>query len=305
MPDPSPAEQNPGARPAVQQGGTPQDQPKHFTQEEVNRFLADHKRSLQETTTQQAQTIEELRTQIAAANEKLGGFQQFIEQFQEEPDPAPAGVSPEQEYEHALAHPPSWVKTKADQRSWENMCSRSYLENQRYSSLTQSLDELKKERDAERKLRETAEQERKEIELSRRMADRDAKLLALATDPEVNAVSGDAVVRYFKDDLVWNEKIGQWLYRAPDGKFQALDVGIKAHFPDWMRKPSVVNGGSGSGGAGTVTDPQAEIKAARDKVEAMAKAAYGRANNVSQVAEYQKAKKELAALEARYAQKAA
>lgn len=111
--------------------------------------------------------------------------------------------------------------------------------------------ELKKlERKQERELRAKEERlERLQQELEAEKLQRRELLRQKLLDDGIAAAGGAVdrrgALRYFKDQIFWDDDEGEWLYRSDDG--DTLDVvdGITRDMPDWL-KPSKLRG-SGSG----------------------------------------------------------
>lgn len=295
-----------GERPAEQQDGKPSqftaqftpDQIKQYAQGELNRLVKEQKLTFGKEATERIGTLE---SQLQTATEKITGLEQFLQQLNEPESPV-GDLTPEQELQQLLRNRPSWVRNQRDQELHEATVRKEVTSRHSLHSLTRGFDELKNELVSERAALRKAEDERKQLEALRREADKKALLLGIAGDPEVNAVDGEAVRRYFWDDVVWDDKLGRHFFRDPEGNLVDTKTGVRSSFPDFLRKPASQAGGSGSGGS-RAASPESELKTAREAAEA-AETVARRTQSSQHILEYQRAKKHLQVLERKVAQAA-
>lgn len=236
-----------------------------FSQEDVNRIMAEHKRSLQ------AENVV-LKDQLGTLVKGQEAMQRQWEELQSaisevagddaadldaDDDGAGRGADTDSEINKRLA----WLQKKHQQE----------------------LDSLRAVVEQERKLRTDAEQRRL-------LTERDSALQeALAANDVVSLEGG---MKFFRDNLYYDEDAVRWKYKAKDGLTFDVKDGIAEELPDWLKKPSTSKGGSGSQAAlvNAIDGKAGEIKAAQERA--------ARTGDPNDIAVYQRKKRELSELQA-------
>lgn len=235
-------------------------QERTFTQEQLNSILADHKRTLQAENAGLKEQIGQLSKQWEEFQTMLSSMVGEEGELEEEPETASSGES-EDEINKRLA----WLQKKHQQE----------------------LDALRGTVENEKKLRMDAEERRK-------LTERDSALADALVKNDVVSLEGG--MKYFRDNLYYDDPTGKWKYRAKDGLTFDIDEGIREELPPWLKKPSSTVGGSGS--ASAISNAM-ELKAT-EVSEAQKRAA--QTGNPTDVAIYQRKKREYADLQTQHEQ---
>lgn len=105
-------------------------------------------------------------------------------------------------------------------------------------------------------------------------------------------------IRYFRDNIVWDELEERHFYKTSKGNLTEIKDGIEAEMPDWLRLSKANQGGSGSGGStprGKVQH-QRDLEAAKKKLEELQVAARKDPSDANLLS-YQRQKRAVARLE--------
>ena len=253
-----------GAPPAEQQGeksGQQQSgkEPDTFTQEQVNSLLANHKRELRSQLDASQQELSALRDSVKGYEEKVTSIDTMLKGLMppaEEEEVDPFAVDDPRVAE--LLKPPPWVKTASDKALWTTIRKTQLVVGDRDKALQEQLKVLEAESKAATDRWKKAEEREKTAEEKRRAVLKREILTDIFT--KARGVDLKAVQKYFSDDLVYDEKADAWLYRTAGAGGELVDplIGCLKEFPDFLKEPLVVNGGSGSHGQRTTT-PESEL----------------------------------------------
>ena len=239
---------------------------KLFSQEDVNRIMADNKRSLQAENVALRDQVGKLVTGQEAMQKQWEEFQNMIAEVAGDEGGADdasdafsrgSGSDTEDEVTKRLA----WLQKKHQGE----------------------LDALRQTVETEKKLRLDAEQRRL-------LTERDAVLQEALSDNDVVSVEGG--MKIFRDSLYYDSDAGKWKYRAKDGLTFDVKEGVSEEMPDWLKKPSTIKGGSGSQAAlvGAIDSKVSEVKTAQERA--------AKTGDTNDIAIYQRRKRELDALNA-------
>ena len=137
---------------------------------------------------------------------------------------------------------------------------------------------------------EAAREREKEALWNTREADRDRQLTrALET---AQAVSIDGGIKYFREDVFWDEDESTWYLIDPKTKAHvSIEQGVGEQLPTYLKKPKTAAGGSGSEGPGQGDGTSADN--AKNSVIELGKRIKESGRGTSDVAAYLKAKRQL------------
>jgi len=96
---------------------------------------------------------------------------------------------------------------------------------------------------------------------------RDQSLTEALTKSDCVDLTGG--MRYFRDNLQYDEEEGEWKYITDDGVDLSIAEGVKENMPDYLKKSSVGQGGSGS----TQITGMKAVNAMKEQVAALQKKA--------------------------------
>jgi hypothetical protein len=239
---------------------------KMFSQEDVNRMMAEHKRTLQ------AENVA-LKDQVTGLSTQWEEFQSMLQEVAGE------------------------TGTSTSDNDYSSLEGEDHDDASGDDEVTKRLQWLQKKHQQELDaLRSTVEQEKKlrqDAEERRLITERDSALQeALAANDVVSMEGG---MKFFRDNLEYDKDGSQWRYRAKDGLTFNIKDGIAEELPDWLKKPSSAKGGSGSQAA-LINEIDAlgnTVKAAQDRA--------AHSGDPNDIAVYQRAKRELADLQTQQA----
>lgn len=232
---------------------------KTFNQDQLNGILADHKRTLQAENAALKEQIGQLSTQWSEFQAMLSNMV-GEEEGSENEEEVSSSAEGEDEVNKRLA----WLQKKHEQ---EIAALRGTVEQ-------------------EKKLRLDAEERRK-------LTERDSVLADALVSNDVVSLEGG--MKYFRDNLYYDDTTGKWKYRAKDGLTFDVGEGIREEMPSWLKKPSNVGGGSGSASA---LSNAMEAKSS-EVTEAQKRAA--QTGSPTDIANYQRKKRELGDLQEQHA----
>ena len=235
---------------------------------------------------QQKQTA--LEAEIATLKEQNAAFSTFRQELEQtlggDDDLPPDQLT---EIERQLT-PPAHIKTPEARRLWGDIARRNYIQEQRFNALVESDEASRKTISQLQKQIEEEKQSRTALEQSRANALLSAELARIGAELDVVSIPGFAKIH--RENCVFDDKTGQWMYRVGDESFP-LRVGLEKHTEDWLRKPVVTEGGSGGRGA-RGSDPQVEMKAAEQELLAAQERA-GNTGSMADIAAFQRAQRKL------------
>jgi len=258
------------------EGGGGGDSNKTFTQDDLNRILAEHKRSMQKE-------LQDLKSRLDQESKSRGdmedmlieaaGGEEAVERFMETGE-----LDNDGGYDES-------VNIDGDDEGGipiEGAESVQALVNGITKRHRAEMEAIRKRLDKEIETRENLETVRLE-------QDRDAMLAdALVKN---NVVDVGAGVKLFRDSMEYDEDLSKWRYKSKDGLYLDPDAGIAESLPDWMRKPMTGSGGSGSRGsspgvaASMLTRKQSELAELEKKAKS--------SGNQNDIMSYQKASREV------------
>lgn len=229
---------------------------KMFSQDDVNRIMAENKRSLQ------AENVG-LKDEIGKLSKQWEEFQTMLAEVAGS-DTGSDDAGSDDDFKTASAEDEvtkrlAWLQKKHQQE----------------------IDSLRSTIESEKKLRLDAE--------SRRLiTERDAQLQEALASNDVVSIEGG--MKFFRDNLFHDEEAGQWKYRAKDGLTFNIKDGISEELPDWLKKPSTSKGGSGSQAAlvNEIDTKALGVKSAQERAT--------RTGDPNDIAVFQRKKRELDAL---------
>lgn len=225
-------ENDEGAGAGVAEGaGDGSGEAKMFSQEDVNRMMADHKRTLQSENAG-------LKDQITGLSDQWKEFQSLLSEVAGEEGDEGAdftsgddGEADDDEVTKRLA----WLQKKHQGE----------------------IDTLRGAFEQEKRLRIEADDRRL-------ITERDSALQeALAANDVVSLEGG---MKYFRDSLFYDEDGTKWKYKTKDGLTFDIKEGIQEELPDWLKKPSSTKGGSGSASA-LINDIDGKVDALKSAME--------------------------------------
>lgn len=289
-----------GAPPAEQQGGHSGQQQtseksteRTFTQAELNSILASHKRELQTKIEGSDKELSALRDAVKGHEEKVASIDMMLRSFLPEEEEVDPFEVDDPRLAEALK-PPAWAKTASDKALWRNLKKTQLVVGDRDKALQDQLKDLEGKATAADARWKKAEEREQAAENKRRETLKRETLTTIHTKGD--GVDLRAVQRYFADDLVFSEKADAWLYRTAGGDLVdplGTDGPLK-DFPAFLKKSSVQNGGSGSGGQHHQA-PESELAAAKKDMEHWQE--LGQKGNRQAISRYQEAKRRVSLLE--------
>jgi len=254
---------------------------KTFTQDELNKILAEHKRGLQKE-------LQDLKTRLDGETKSRGELEDMLIE-------AAGG-------EEAVDRFMQTGELDADGDRSRNVNVDDDEEGGIPIEGAESIQALvnginkrhRAEMDAIRKRLDKEIETRENLETTRLEQDRDAMLAdALVKNDVVDVGAG---VKLFRDSMEYDEDLTKWRFKSKDGLYLDPDAGIAESLPDWMRKPMTGTGGSGSRGsspgvtASQLTRKQAELAELEKKAKAT--------GNQNDIMVYQKTSREVKELTA-------
>lgn len=130
-----------------------------------------------------------------------------------------------------------------------------------------------------------AQKRAEEMSQKERLANRDRQLTDSLS--QLGVVSLDGGLKYFKDDVHFDDETEEWSYSTKDGARYTIPEMVNKFTPDWLRKPLNQAGGSGGGKPTGAAAHKAEIT----KVRTLHQEAQTTGNNAAAMA-YWRARKD-------------
>jgi len=228
---------------------------KTFSQDDVNRMMADNKRGLQ--------------SQVDGLKTQLKGFHTEREQFEKSvlDAAAAAGIDPDDfdddgTYHGTIPDPPTSTGGGGTPNPPEIQKIVDNLNDRWTRKMDVKVGAVTKELEQERVIRIKAEEKAKQKEL-------DVILSTALSKADVVDLEGGR--RYFMPQMVWDEDTERWLFEGKDGIKVEIPKGIEDELPAWLKK-SYVGGGAGSRGSSgsssgksNVVDLQNRVKELEEK----------------------------------------
>ncbi len=227
---------------------------KTFSQDDVNRMMADNKRGLQ--------------SQVDGLKTQLKGFHTEREQFEKSvlDAAAAAGIDPDDFDDDGTYHGTVPDNTPAPGSGSPNPPEIQKIVDNLNDRWTRKMDvkvgAVTKELEQERVIRIKAEEKAKQKEL-------DVILSTALSKADVVDLEGGR--RYFMPQMIWDDDTERWLYLGKDGIKVEIPKGIEDELPSWLKK-SYVGGGAGSrsssgssSGKSNVVDLQNRVKELEEK----------------------------------------
>jgi len=234
-----------------------------FTPEQqsiFNKALAKQRREIEGKYDPLKTELEAERAARLANDQKLEKALKWIDDIEKAGNPDPA--DPLDDYVAALQPPDEIAKDPKLAPIFSNLQRERYRERQEAAARTSEIAELKKEQDELKKILATERDARVAAETRSIEETRHALLLNILAKNDV--ANPAKCARIFVEDLVYDPEKRRFFYRAEDGEKLDPEQGIKSQIEDWMRKPAVTSGGSGSQGSRTTeTSPAASVEQLR------------------------------------------
>lgn len=256
------------------------DEKKYFTQEDVNRIMAENKKALQ--------------AENADLKKQLGEFAAWKDEIETMLDEIAEGADSDEGGDEDTKGASGDGDEAGDGdgnddgRASAEIDKRLRYVERKYQT---QIDSLKKRVDE-------AEGRASDAETKRRMSERDSILTDALN--KAKAVSIDGGIKIFRDNMVYDEDSGKWLFRTAEGVDVDPHEGINENLPAYLR-PAVAGGGSGTGdmkGSALV----AHIAGLKKQMgEAAAKA--GKTNASEDIRAYQRLKEEVKEAEGKLSSK--
>lgn len=295
-----------GAPAAEQQSGTAtqgsSSSEKTFTQAELNALLAKERRAFETKLTESTSKLSEYEKDKLALTERLNGVETYLRVLAGETPGEGEGAG--EELDEFTIHdqldeqlkPPDWAKDATSRRLWQHN-RRTELAHQRQLKQQEgTISKLQKELEADRKAREEAVKSGQE-QSERRVAAEKRRLLS-ALCVKADGVDETAIWKFYKDDIHWDPKAEEYYLTVEGERVPAMNLdgspsqALIEGFPDYLRKPSVTNGGSGSKGQRS-QNPESQLAEAKQAMDHwMAESQKpGNAGRDNIIREYQRAKR--------------
>ena len=112
-------------------------------------------------------------------------------------------------------------------------------------TLKKQLRELNEQVSSLRAANKAAEDRAHEVAMRERVANRD-RILSDSLNQH-GVVSLDGGLKYFRDDLTFDEETEEWSFSTKDGARYTIPEMVQKFTPDWLKKPAQQGGGSGGG----------------------------------------------------------
>lgn len=263
-----------------------------FTQEDVNRMLADHKRALKKENEELSRKFEATSTEVQQLKQVLeaaardAGMKLGENGFEDEEDSRDSrGGSDLSDMLNELT-PPKGVSREL----WMQVQGIKHGYGKQINELSGTIENQSKQ------LQELLEANKREMEL-RQQADNAAKeatkinLLQSAL-ARANCTDIEGGRRYLKDQVVWHQ--GEWKFKPQgwrdDDDYISVEKGVAKELPPYLVKSAINNGGAGSNGSsGGNAARLSELEANTAALETRARST----RNDRDLAQYMKAKREL------------
>lgn len=137
---------------------------------------------------------------------------------------------------------------------------------------------------------EAAREREKEAMWNNREATRDRELTRALEN--ANAISVDGGIKYFREDVFWDDDEDAWYLIDPKTKAHvSIEQGVSEQLPTYLKKPKTAAGGSGSEGPGQGDTTSADT--VKTSVIELGKRIKETGRGTSDVAAYLKAKRQL------------
>jgi hypothetical protein len=152
-------------------------------------------------------------------------------------------------------------------------------------ALKKQLRDLNEQVTSLRAANKAAESRAQEVTMKERMTNRD-RILSDSLNQH-GVVSLDGGLKFFRDDLTFDEETEEWSYSTKDGARYSIPEMVQKFTPDWLKKPAQQGGGMG----GAKPQGLAAQKAAVQHVQSLHKKALQTSNQADSMA-YWRARKE-------------
>ena len=256
-----------------------EDDKKFFTQEDVNRFMAEHKKTIQQENAQLKKDLEEYKKELGEMKKWKDEMDELLEEASEELDDDEDEDEDEDESDEddaVIAKGTEETKKAVEyiNRKWE-----------------------KRMKTIEKKLEES-ESHGKDVEQKRRNSERD-NVLTVALQ-KAKAVDIAAGLKIFRENMVYDEEDGRWLFKIGDGPDLTPEEGVMEHIPAFLKISDAKPGSGaldmkGSQLASHIEDLKKRVDAADIKAK--------KTNDSGDIRLFQRAKAELKEAESKIQQK--
>jgi len=244
---------------------------KFFTQDQLNKMLAENKRSLRLALEEKDKVINELHSKVGSFEERFESLSGTIEGLTKG-DKANINIDKNKPLEEIIKEMGQKVAEYDD-----------VIKN-----TNSQIEELGGRLEAEAALRELAEEESL-------ISERDARLQRALSKTGCRDI--DVGLKLFEDSCEVDEDTGEWyVVNDKTGEEWALEEGVEKLLPDYLRKPITEREGAGSGGSSRIT--LTEVQAKKNKASEInqriveLKAEYSKDRDKNKLIEVQRLAKE-------------
>lgn len=208
---------------------------KFFTQDQLNKMLAENKRSLRAALEEKDKVITDLHNKVGSFEERFGTLTETIESLTKNKE---GSINID--------------KNKPLEEIIKEMGQKVAEYDDVIKNTNAQVEELGGRLEAEAALRELAEEEAL-------ISERDARLqraLARAGCRDI-----DVGLKLFEDSCEVDEDTGEWyVVKDKTGEEWSLEEGVEKLLPDYLRKPITDREGAGSGGNTRITLTEMQTK---------------------------------------------
>lgn len=262
-----------------------------FTQAEVNKMMAQHKRQLQE----RLKELEDKFSEESSAREELedmlieaAGGEEVVDYYMEHGELPPDMQEGDEEDDGDAEYDERGrrIQYEDDESGIEGAESVDALVRGIQKRADRRVQSLEKRLEQEIGYREQLEQRRLEQDRDQMLAD------ALVKN---NVVDVRAGLKLFRDNMEYDPDEQSWKFKTEEGLYMDPGSGLAESLPDWLRKPMGGPGGSGARGS-TPSMSQTQLQNKKKNLGELEKKAHS-SGDARDIAEWQRLNREVKELE--------
>jgi hypothetical protein len=253
-----------------------------FTQAEVNKMMAQHKRQMQTE-------LKELKTKMGEESEareeledmliEAAGGEEVVDYYMKHGELPPDDTKDDDDDDEGLVH-------YSDDAGIEGADSVESLIKGIQKRADTKVQSLEKKLEKEIEYREDLEQKRLEQDRDQLLAD------ALVKN---NVVDVKAGLKLFRENMEFDPEEESWKFKTDEGLYMDPGAGLAESLPDWLRKPMGGPGGSGARGS-SPSVMQTQLQNKKKQLGELGKKAQS-TGDARDIAEWQRLNREVKDLE--------